>query len=79
VTLIHDETNALVFEVRRMHVEAEELHVDDASRVARLENWTSAGKALPPDYTGGVKRITVVIYGVDRNPQVTPRFKLPRG
>jgi misacylated tRNA(Ala) deacylase len=67
VTLICDETNALVFEGRRMHVEVEELHVDNVPGAARLENWASAGRTLPSDYTGGVKR-TAVIDGVDRNP-----------
>jgi misacylated tRNA(Ala) deacylase len=67
VTLIQDKTNALVFEGRRVHVEVEELHVDNVPGVTRLESGRSAGKALPSDYTGGVKR-TVVIDGVDRNP-----------
>jgi len=67
VTLIQDETNSLVFEGRRVHVEVEELHIDNIPGVAKLENGRSAGKALPSDYTGGVKR-TIVIDGVDRNP-----------
>jgi misacylated tRNA(Ala) deacylase len=66
VTLIYDDTGALVFEGRRMHVEVE-LHVDNVPRVARFENGRSAGKPLPSDYTGDVKR-TLVIDGVDRNP-----------
>ena len=67
VSLIQDETNALVFEGRRVHVEVEELHINNTPDVVKLENGRSAGKALPSDYTGGVKR-TVVIDGVDRNP-----------
>jgi len=67
VSSIQDETNALVFEGRRVHVEVEELHSDNVPGVAKLENGRSVGKTLPSDYTGGVKR-TVVIDGVDRNP-----------
>ena len=67
VSSIQEETNALVFEGRRVHVEVEELHPDNVPGVPKLENGKSAGKALPSDYTGGVKR-TVVIEGVDRNP-----------
>ena len=67
VSLIQDEANALVFEGRRVYIEVEELHSQNIPGVAKLENGRSAGKALPPDYTGGVKR-TVVIDGIDRNP-----------
>ena len=67
VASIQDETNALVFEGRKVHVEVEELNPDNVPGVARMENGKSVGKALPADYTGGVKRI-VVIDGVDRNP-----------
>ena len=67
MTLIHDETDALVFEGRRMHAEVEELHVDNVPGVARLENGRSAGKPLPSDSMGDVKR-TLVIDGLDRNP-----------
>lgn len=67
ITLIQDEANTLVFEGRSVHIEVEELHADNVPGVARLENGRTAGKALPSDYTGGVKR-TVVIDGVDRNP-----------
>ncbi|KAF9646955.1 alanyl-tRNA synthetase domain-containing protein [Thelephora ganbajun] len=67
VFLIQEETNALVFEGRRVHIEVEELHVDNIPGVAKLDNGRPVGKALPSDYTGGVKR-TVVIDGVDRNP-----------
>ena len=67
VVLIQDESNALVFEGRKVYVEVEELHLDNVPGVARLEDGRSAGKGLPSDYTGGVKR-TVVIDGVDRNP-----------
>ena len=67
VSLIQEETNALVFEGRKVHVEVEELHADSVPGVAKLEIGRSAGKALPSDYTGGVRR-TIVIDGVDRNP-----------
>jgi len=67
VASIQDETNALVFEGRKVYVEVEELHPDNVPEVARLDDGRSAGKGLPSDYTGGVKR-TVVIDGVDRNP-----------
>jgi hypothetical protein len=44
VTLIHDETIALVLEgLPRVHVEVEELYVDNIPRVARLENGGSIG------------------------------------
>ena len=64
---IQDEANTLVFEGRRVRIEVEELHANNVPGVARLENGRTAGKALPSDYTGGVKR-TVIIDGVDRNP-----------
>lgn len=67
IASIQDETNRLVFEGRKVHVEVEELSSTNLPGVARLENGRSAGKALPSDYTGGVKR-TIVIEGVDRNP-----------
>jgi misacylated tRNA(Ala) deacylase len=47
-----------------MRVGVEELHIDNLPRVAGLENGRSAGKPLPSDCTGGVKR-TLVIDGVD--------------
>lgn len=50
-----------------MHVEVEPLEEDNRPGVATLEGGRTVGKALPQDYTGGVKR-TVVIDGVDRNP-----------
>jgi misacylated tRNA(Ala) deacylase len=50
-----------------MHVGVEELHIDNVPRVARLNNGRSAGKPLPSDCTGGVKR-TLVIDSVDLNP-----------
>ena len=66
VTLIQDETNALVFEGRAVHVEVEETHLENVPGIAKLENKRPAGRTLPSDYTGDVKR-TVVIDGVDRN------------
>ncbi|KAF9452507.1 ThrRS/AlaRS common domain-containing protein [Macrolepiota fuliginosa MF-IS2] len=67
---IQSEANKLVFEGRRVHVEVQELdrETDSVSQsVPKLENGRTVGKALPEDYTGGVKRV-VVIDGVDRNP-----------
>lgn len=69
IGVIQSEANRLVFEGRRVHVEVEEL--DDQEERAKIQPTSEAGraigKALPTDYTGGVKRI-VVIDGVDRNP-----------
>lgn len=67
---IQTEANRLVFEGRKVHVEVEELDRSQEKGVATLETGRSVGKALPDDYTGGVKRV-VVIDGVDRNPYVT--------
>lgn len=73
IASIQAEANKLVFEGRRVHVEVEELDpVEHQTTVApKLESGRSVGKALPDDYTGGVKRV-VVIDGVDRNPYVFP-------
>ena len=61
------ESGYRVRRLQKVHIEVEELHVDNVPGVTKLENGRTAGKALPSDYTGGVKR-TVVIDGVDRNP-----------
>lgn len=74
ITLIQIEANRLVFEGRRVHVEVEELDSGQERAVPKLESGRSVGKALPDDYTGGVKRV-VVIDGVDRNPCVSPIYK----
>jgi len=74
ITLIQAEANRLVFEGRRVHVEVEELDSGQERAVPKLESGRSVGKALPDDYTGGVKRV-VVIDGVDRNPCVSPIYK----
>lgn len=66
---IQSTANRLVFEGRSVHIEVEELDNQNLPGVAKLESGRSVGKALPTDYTGGVKR-TVVIDGVDRNPYV---------
>ncbi|KAI0921665.1 hypothetical protein AcW1_004427 [Taiwanofungus camphoratus] len=66
IALIQDEANRLVFEGRQVHVEVEELDREKVPGVTKLENGRSAGKDLPADYTGGVKR-TVIIDGVDRS------------
>lgn len=69
VASIQSEANHLVFEGRRVHVEVEELGSTQprGNEVAKTESGRAIGKALPDDYTGGVKRV-VVIDGVDRNP-----------
>ncbi|KDR83787.1 hypothetical protein GALMADRAFT_236159 [Galerina marginata CBS 339.88] len=71
ITSVQAEANRLVFEGRRVHVEVEELdsEQDRTAQVPKLDSGRSVGKALPEDYTGGVKRV-VVIDGVDRNPYV---------
>ncbi|KXN83672.1 Putative alanyl-tRNA editing protein alaX [Leucoagaricus sp. SymC.cos] len=70
IQTIQAEANKLVFEGRRVHVEVQELDRQadfESQSVPKLENGRAIGKALPDDYTGGVKRV-VVIDGVDRNP-----------
>ncbi|KAF4619600.1 hypothetical protein D9613_005218 [Agrocybe pediades] len=68
ITSIQAEANKLVFEGRKVHVEVEELDpAQDIKPAPKLESGRAVGKALPDDYTGGVKRV-VVIDGVDRNP-----------
>ncbi|KAG6855143.1 hypothetical protein C0991_006072 [Blastosporella zonata] len=67
VISIQTEANRLVFEGRRIHVEVEELDKAQEKPTPILESGRAAGKGLPEDYTGGVKRV-VVIDGVDRNP-----------
>lgn len=69
IASIQNEANRLVFEGRKVHVEVEELDRAQEKDVEKLESGRSVGKALPQDYTGGVKRV-VVIDGVDRNPYV---------
>ncbi|KAK7049566.1 hypothetical protein VNI00_005597 [Paramarasmius palmivorus] len=67
IQLIQDEANRLVFEGRKVHVEVEELDWSSEKEAPTLENGRAVGKALPKDYTGGVKRV-IVIEGVDKNP-----------
>ena len=71
IVTIQDEANKLVFEGRRVHVEVQELDqvLEQSKEHPKVENGRPVGKALPADYTGGVKRV-VVIDGVDRNPSV---------
>lgn len=64
---IQTEANKLVFEGREVHVEVEELNRETLPGAQTTESGRSVGKALPDDYTGGVKRV-IVIDGVDRNP-----------
>ncbi len=73
IASIQDEANRFVFEGRSVHIEVEELGSENTPGIAKLENGRSVGKALPTDYTGGVKR-TVIIEGVDRNPCVIVPF-----
>ena len=75
IASVQAEANRLVFEGRSVHVEVEELHDENKPDQAKLESGRNVGKALPADYTGGVKR-TVVIDGVDRNPCVPFLFTL---
>ncbi|ESK97615.1 alanyl-trna synthetase domain containing 1 [Moniliophthora roreri MCA 2997] len=67
IRLIQEEANQLVFEGRKVHVEVEELDWSFEKDVPTLESGRAVGKALPKDYTGGIKRV-IVIEGVDRNP-----------
>jgi len=67
IASIQAEANRLAFEGRQIHVEVEELDRDKVEKTALHESGRAIGKALPEDYTGGVKR-TVIIDGVDRNP-----------
>ncbi|KAJ8475139.1 hypothetical protein ONZ45_g15709 [Pleurotus djamor] len=64
---IQEKANRLVFEGRKVHIEVAELEKSQETSVPVLGDGRSVGKALPEDYTGGVKRV-VVIDGVDRNP-----------
>lgn len=67
IDMIQKRANRLVLEGRKIHVEVAELEEQEREPVSKLESGRSVGKALPEDYTGGVKRV-VVIDGVDRNP-----------
>ncbi|EPT03626.1 hypothetical protein FOMPIDRAFT_1040376 [Fomitopsis schrenkii] len=67
IASVQDEANRLVFEGRSVHVEVEELHDENKPDQEKLQSGRNVGKALPADYTGGVKR-TVIIDGVDRSP-----------
>lgn len=69
VAEIQNEANRLVFEGRRVHVEVQELELAEEKPVPILGSGREAGKGLPQDYTGGVKRV-VVIDGVDKGPSV---------
>ena len=62
-------SHSLAHEGRAVHIEVEPLEEDNRPGVATIETGRTVGKALPQDYTGGVKR-TVIIDGVDRNPCV---------
>lgn len=74
ITRVQAITHAYAYEGRNVHVEVESLVRDGPNtnhpQVEIHESGRTIGKALPEDYTGGVKRV-VVIDGVDRNPQVS--------
>ncbi|EJD01246.1 alanyl-tRNA synthetase domain-containing protein [Fomitiporia mediterranea MF3/22] len=67
VARIQARAHALAYEGRKVHVEVEPLDSENHPGVVTLKSGRSVGKALPSDYTGGVKR-TIIIDGVDRNP-----------
>jgi len=67
ILTIQNETNKLVFEGRKVHVEVQEMDDQPQPAVPVLESGRAVGKGVPTDYTGGILR-TVVIDGVDRNP-----------
>ncbi|KLO14933.1 ThrRS/AlaRS common domain-containing protein [Schizopora paradoxa] len=67
IARIQSLAHTLAYEGRAVHVEVEPLAEDNRPGVATVASGRTVGKALPQDYTGGVKR-TVVIDGVDRNP-----------
>ena len=60
IAAVQEECNRYVFEGRKVHIEVDELD-------AEARAYRTSSKAIPEDYTGGVRR-TVVIDGVDRNP-----------
>ena len=60
ITSVQEKCNRYVFEGRRVYVEVEELGAEGKA-------YRTSSKAIPEDYTGGVKR-TIIIDGVDRNP-----------
>lgn len=59
--------HTLAYEGRKIYVEVEPLDEENRPGLATVASGRTVGKALPADYTGGVKR-TVIIEGVDRNP-----------
>ncbi|KAL5487858.1 hypothetical protein ACEPAI_5966 [Sanghuangporus weigelae] len=67
IAQIQAKAHKLAYEGRRVHVEVEPLDSENHPGVATLEGGRTVGKALPGDYTGGIKR-TVIIDGVDKNP-----------
>ena len=67
ISRIQTIAHRLAYEATPVHVEVEPLDNVNHPGVVTLESGRTVGKALPQDYTGGVKR-TVVIEGVDRNP-----------
>jgi len=73
VVAVQDRVNALARVGKSVHIEVSEFDRETYEDVEVVEvgngKSRAAGKGVPQDYTGGVKRV-VVIDGVDRNPYV---------
>jgi misacylated tRNA(Ala) deacylase len=71
VLAVQNRINALARAGRAVHVEVSELEGEKQESVPVVEVGNGktrvAGKGIPQDYAGGVKRV-IVIDGVDRNP-----------
>ena len=77
ITRIQAIAHSLAYEGRKVHVEVEPLEEENRPGVATTTTGRTVGKALPSDYTGGVKR-TVIIEGVDRSPYVYRYISRPQ-
>jgi misacylated tRNA(Ala) deacylase len=71
IAAIQSKANALARAGRAVHVEVSEFERETYEDVPVVEvgngKSRAAGKSVPQDYTGGVKRV-IVIDGVDSNP-----------
>jgi misacylated tRNA(Ala) deacylase len=71
IAAIQSKANALARAGRAVHVEVSEFERETYEDVPVVEvgngKSRAAGKGVPQDYTGGVKRV-IVIDGVDSNP-----------
>jgi misacylated tRNA(Ala) deacylase len=71
IEAVQSRANALARAGRAVHVEVSELERESYADVPTVEvgngKSRAAGKGIPQDYEGGVKRV-IVIDGVDRNP-----------